>query len=70
MEDLHKTIEGEKIFGDSIFESKLRKIKERGNKFSSFWDEDYYKKITNFVGALFNKYGYVNLLEVGKTLNG
>lgn len=65
MEDSHKTIEGEKIFWNSIFENKLRKIKEKVDKYSSFWDEDYYKKITDFVGALFDKYGYVNLLEAG-----
>lgn len=65
MENLHKTIKKEQIFWNSIFENKLRKIKERGRDFSSFWDEDYYKKITDFVGALFDKYGYVSLLEVG-----
>lgn len=65
MEDLHKTIEEEKIFWNSIFENKLREIKEEKGNFSSFWDKDYYKKITDFVGYLFNKYGYVNLLEAG-----
>jgi ubiquinone/menaquinone biosynthesis C-methylase UbiE len=65
MEDLHKTIEEEKIFWNSIFENKLRKIKKKGDNFSSFWDKDYYKKITDFVESLFDKYGYVNLLEAG-----
>lgn len=47
MKELHKAIEEEQIFWNSIFENKLRKIKEREGNFSSFWDEDYYKKITD-----------------------
>ncbi|MBI3589072.1 MAG: methyltransferase domain-containing protein [Candidatus Liptonbacteria bacterium] len=65
MEDLQKTIEHERDSWNNIFENKLNKRNKSRSNFSSFWDEDYYKKITSFVESLFNKYKYSSLLEAG-----
>lgn len=65
MEDLQKTIDRERDSWNNIFGNKLNKINKSQSNFSSFWDEDYYKKITSFVEALFSKYKYFSLLEAG-----
>jgi|SRR3989344_778740 len=52
---LEGTIEHEKEQWDTIFESKLKNVAKKP-KFSTFWDEDYYTKIKNYLYPLILKY--------------
>jgi ubiquinone/menaquinone biosynthesis C-methylase UbiE len=61
---LEETIEHEKEQWDTIFESKLKNVAKKP-KFSTFWDEDYYTKIKNYLYPLILKYKYSKILESG-----
>ena len=64
-EDLQKIIDHENESWSHIFRKKLINDKQNPKKFSSYWDEKYYKELTDYVNFLFSKYHYSNLLEEG-----
>lgn len=64
-EDLQKVIDHENESWSHIFRKKLVNDKQNPKKFSSYWDERYYKEVTDYVNSLFSKYHYSNLLEEG-----
>jgi len=65
MKSLNEIVEHEKNLWEQIFKKKFTKNQINFNRFSSFWDEDYYDKITRFIDSLIKKYSYKNLLEAG-----
>ena len=64
-ENLQKIIDHENESWSHIFHKKLINDKQNPKKFSSYWDEKYYKEVTDYVNSLFSKYHYLNLLEEG-----
>ncbi len=65
MKDLNDLIRHEKESWDNIFDKKLHKTEIRFNKFSSFWDEDYYLKLKKIVEIFIERYNYKKILEAG-----
>jgi len=63
--DLQKIIDYENQSWSRIFRKKLIKDENSPKYFSSYWDEKYYKELTDYVNSLFSKYHYSNLLEEG-----
>jgi|SRR3989344_5604834 len=62
--DLEADIRHEKEQWGKIFESKLKNVANKP-RFSTFWDEDYYTKIKNYLDPLILKYRYSRILEPG-----
>lgn len=62
-EDLKKIIEHENARWTRIFASELNK--KNYKKFSSFWWEEYYSEITNFVNKLMEVNNFNTILESG-----
>ncbi len=62
-QDLKKIIEHENANWSNIFKKDLEK--KNAESFSSFWWEDYYKEITNFVNQIISKNNFKTVLESG-----
>jgi len=61
--DLEKLVEHENVNWSNIFKKELKEKNSR--KFSSFWWEDYYNEITNFINQVISRNNFDTVLESG-----
>lgn len=62
-ENLKKIIEHEKDNWDKIFQTELEKFD--GKKFSSYWWQNYYEELTDFMNGIMISNGYIKVIEAG-----